>query len=168
MRQHSRGAADLREQIDMSETTAPPKEPDRACTLCRETKPAAAFHRMGPKRRRSRCASCHASTRDQASRWAARTHEERQDAHLRETYGITLGQYHLLLTAQRGVCATCGQPPSGKRPLAVDHCHQSGRVRALLCIGCNSKLGAYELFRTRAEQFLAVYGRGNPLLYRDE
>jgi hypothetical protein len=69
-----------------------------------------------------------------------------------------------MLASQNHVCAVCGEKPGGGSPLAVDHCHVTGRVRALLCTVCNFKLGAYEAFRERAEAFLSKYGDGNPLL----
>lgn len=39
------------------------------------------------------------------------------------------------------VCEICGQPPSGKRRLCLDHCHKSGQFRGWLCNGCNTLLG---------------------------
>jgi hypothetical protein len=65
------------------------------------------------------------------------------DQGLRKLYGITLDAYNEMLGAQGGVCAICGQPETrtfrGKvKRLAVDHCHDSGRVRALLCHSCNT------------------------------
>lgn len=79
-------------------------------------------------------------------------------------YGITIEQYELLLSAQGYACAICGAPPAPTYGLAVDHCHETGRVRALLCGPCNRMLGIYELARERNETFLMKYGRGNPLL----
>jgi hypothetical protein len=55
-------------------------------------------------------------------------------------YNITLAEYDELLAAQAGVCMVCGTPPS-RRPLDVDHCHSSGKVRGLLCENCNKALG---------------------------
>ena len=60
---------------------------------------------------------------------------------LKKKYGMTLEQYDALLAQQKGVCAVCGDPP-GARALHVDHCHASGLVRGLLCVGCNMALGA--------------------------
>lgn len=53
-------------------------------------------------------------------------------------------------TAQGGVCAICGRPETCKhkdgrtRRLAVDHCHATGKVRALLCAACNNGIGRFE------------------------
>lgn len=59
---------------------------------------------------------------------------------LKKLYGITLEDYQKILDAQNGVCDVCHRPPNGKR-LAVDHSHATKKVRALLCMPCNSALG---------------------------
>ena len=72
------------------------------------------------------------------------THK-RRESHLKARYGITAEQYAELFAAQGGRCAICGMEPcEGNTPstwkhdrLAVDHCHDTGRVRALLCNECN-------------------------------
>lgn len=62
-------------------------------------------------------------------------------------YGLTLEDYQALLEAQKGVCAVCHQPETRKTkagkvaPLHVDHDHQTGQVRSLLCHRCNMALG---------------------------
>lgn len=93
------------------------------------------------------------------------TPEQRRRA-LLARYGITTDQYEAMLAAQRGGCAMCGAPPR-RSSLDIDHCHQSGRVRALLCDQCNRALGAFEALRERCEKYLAQYGTGNPLLSYD-
>ena len=61
---------------------------------------------------------------------------------LRWKYGINLEAYEEMLKQQGGVCLGCKGPcVSGKR-LAVDHCHDSGKVRGLLCVVCNRAVGA--------------------------
>lgn len=58
-------------------------------------------------------------------------------------YGITLYDYEAMELRQNGVCAICGQPPKyPKTRLCVDHDHQTGKVRGLLCNECNVVLGA--------------------------
>ncbi len=54
-----------------------------------------------------------------------------------QRYKITPEQHAQMLLDQKGVCAICEQLPKGKRPLVVDHHHATGKVRGLLCYGCN-------------------------------
>jgi len=73
-------------------------------------------------------------------------HKERNREHyynrdrrrrLQSDYGLTPEQYNKILEAQGGLCAICKQ----SRKLHVDHCHESGVVRGLLCRSCNTALG---------------------------
>jgi hypothetical protein len=56
-------------------------------------------------------------------------------------YGITLFEYDKMLDEQGGVCKICKEPPSKRFSLSVDHDHETGRVRGLLCGNCNFALG---------------------------
>lgn len=51
-------------------------------------------------------------------------------------YGVTEQAYKAMLEAQDGRCAICARVPRARR-LAVDHDHNTGQVRGLLCYGCN-------------------------------
>ena len=67
---------------------------------------------------------------------------------LRRQFGLTESEYHAMLSAQNGVCAICLQVErkqhKGKpQRLSVDHCHESGRVRGLLCHSCNAAIGHF-------------------------
>ena len=80
--------------------------------------------------------------REVTRQWRAATGYDRKNS-LKRLYGITLQEYQVLLDAQNGVCAVCGEPPQGKRKfLAVDHDHETGQIRGLLCTTCNVGLGA--------------------------
>lgn len=62
-------------------------------------------------------------------------------------YGITRDEYDRLLVAQNGRCLICNRPGDElKKGLAVDHDHETGAVRGLLCVGCNTKLGWLERY----------------------
>jgi hypothetical protein len=62
---------------------------------------------------------------------------------LQRKYGITAEDYNYMLEQQQGGCAICFQGnPSGRR-LAVDHNHDTGEVRGLLCGSCNVGLGNF-------------------------
>lgn len=150
---------------DAVETEAT-SEPDRECTKCRATKPAVEFHRRGRLGRMPYCAACRSATRasrPRASRPPEAPHVRRR-RQLARRYGITLEQYELMLEHQGSRCAICGLPHEESRPLAVDHCHATGRVRGLLCTGCNVALGYFEGFRRQGETFLAKYGGGHPVM----
>jgi hypothetical protein len=60
---------------------------------------------------------------------------------LRRRYRLTPAQYEIMLTAQNGLCAICKQRNPDGTPLAVDHCHQTGKNRGLLCRLCNAAIG---------------------------
>jgi hypothetical protein len=69
---------------------------------------------------------------------------------LNRRFKITGDDYSKLLTAQGGGCAICKCAEthtykSGKlKELAVDHCHDTGTVRGLLCANCNRALGYFQ------------------------
>lgn len=65
---------------------------------------------------------------------------------LKKNFDIDLAEYQRKFAAQGGVCAICAQPETAKRGdkvkwLAVDHCHESGAIRDLLCEHCNKLIG---------------------------
>lgn len=72
---------------------------------------------------------------------------------LRRNFGITLEQYDEMALRQRDRCAICKTKRSW-RALAVDHCHKTGKVRALLCSVCNNQLGIYEKNHERFAEYL--------------
>lgn len=47
----------------------------------------------------------------------------------------------MMLDDQGGVCAICSKEDAAGKRLAVDHCHETGKVRGLLCLKCNTVLG---------------------------
>lgn len=70
--------------------------------------------------------------------------EDRRDGIIRRQYGITLDQYEQKLKEQDFKCAICGNKDEVEgRRLAIDHCHNSGEVRGLLCGKCNRGLGLF-------------------------
>jgi hypothetical protein len=64
----------------------------------------------------------------------------RRECHLMKEYGITVEEYEKMSIAQNNVCVICSGDNSGK-VLHVDHDHNTGEVRGLLCNGCNTALG---------------------------
>jgi len=80
-----------------------------------------------------------------------RSHKkEAKDLDLKKRFGISLDQYNKILESQNGVCAVCGNEEiityknyNTGRSLAVDHNHETGKVRGLLCTGCNRGIGFF-------------------------
>lgn len=71
-----------------------------------------------------------------------------RDRALRYAYGIDSAWYDAQLIKQNHTCAICGKPENkttnGKvLRLAVDHCHDTGKVRGLLCQACNRGIGCF-------------------------
>lgn len=67
---------------------------------------------------------------------------ENKHNYLLYTYNITIGEFEELLKIQNNKCAICNIHENDlKEGLCVDHCHESGKVRGLLCHNCNHALG---------------------------
>lgn len=74
--------------------------------------------------------------------YSRRNPERAKSATLKKNFGITLDDYNEMLEAQGGVCAICGGEESGRyQYLAVDHDHQTKKIRGLLCHKCNKGIG---------------------------
>lgn len=61
---------------------------------------------------------------------------KRQAGHRERTYGLGVTDHDALMALQDGRCAVCRKRQT-MQALAVDHDHQTGKVRGLLCKGCN-------------------------------
>ncbi len=109
----------------------------------------------------------------QANRHRWKSYQDRRtgngrhrDTYLRRRYGITAAAYDAMHEAQSGLCAICAQPETRMQrgqvmPLCVDHDHDTGAVRALLCHACNTLIGhANEdpLVLAQAIEYLGVHG----------
>jgi hypothetical protein len=57
---------------------------------------------------------------------------------LKKKYGMSLEDYDRMCGDQNGLCFICEEPSS---KLVVDHCHNTGKVRRLLCNNCNTGIG---------------------------
>ncbi|MEA2717977.1 MAG: hypothetical protein QOI99_2294 [Actinomycetota bacterium] len=64
--------------------------------------------------------------------------------HLKRKYGVTIEQYDELLVSQGGRCAICRREPRPDSSLHLDHDHESGQLRGILCFRCNNALGDFD------------------------
>lgn len=76
---------------------------------------------------------------------------------LMRLYGLSVEDYLTLLSKQGGVCAICGVAPT-TRKLAVDHNHDTGKNRGLLCDNCNNGLGRFKDDPTRLRSAASYLG----------
>ncbi len=124
----------------------------KTCTGCGELKPFNEFwvHSKSRDGRQNACIKCRKGA-------PAYSPEKLRRYRLQRVYGITTEQYDELLVRQDGVCAICkaGVSDALGRRLSVDHDHETGRVRGLLCTLCNRGIGYFKddanLIRLAAE-----------------
>jgi len=135
------------------------------CPHCQKNKPIIAWGK--DKKRRdglsSWCKDCmNKSARDvykdsphrytNTRKMYAKNHQKEQalrsrKSHLKHRVDIDLDEYNKLLKAQKGICLICGKPETIKHKsgsahsLSVDHNHNTGKTRGLLCRKCNTALG---------------------------
>lgn len=81
-----------------------------------------------------------------------------RERNLRKKFGIGIQEYDEMLEKQGGVCAICNEEEVTVRQgrvqsLSVDHCHETGNIRGLLCNSCNRALGK---FKDSIEHLLAA------------
>ena len=131
----------------------------KRCVRCAEDKPLTGFHRRTAAMDglQTWCKVCQAAY-DRGNRVAGTrkmgTASQRRKWNLKSRYGITTEKKEEMIQKQGGVCAICGKPPERS---VVDHCHETGKVRGILCHGCNIKLPAVEdaEFREAAVAYLS-------------
>jgi hypothetical protein len=170
---------------NMANRTLSPDATEKRCPRCCETKSLEDFHRSSRTKdgRQVYCKPC------QGTAWKAwrqgnpdrtreydRTHnrkrkplspEQRQARRayrLQWRYGLSIEEFDALLEQQDGTCAICPvviSDGSGRR-LHVDHDHDTGKVRGLLCQKCNTALGAFGESPERLRKALAYLERQGP------
>ena len=131
------------------------KEQEYACYTCGETKRGTEF-RWSLYKRDSYCKPCRrARDRERYKNSNGAGKDRVFDQSLRRLYGINLEQYNAMAVSQEHRCALCGEAPTSDRRMHVDHCHASGKIRALLCHQCNLLLGNAKDSTDRLRQAIA-------------
>lgn len=117
------------------------------CKSCRIVKPLNEFHHSKKHKLYEKhypdslCKACKAiknKTWSKANPEKANRYKIKSKLKLR--YKISIEEYDAMVVAQNNLCAICNQSQT-RRNLSVDHCHQTNRVRGLLCDKCNLALG---------------------------
>ncbi len=121
----------------------PPVVQKRRCKVCLAEMESQRRARQLENGEALPCATedCEAPRYRLPSQWSAYCHEHhllaRRRTFYRASYGLTIEEYEGLMARASHACQVCGS----KRRLVVDHCHQTGAVRGILCTECNVSLG---------------------------
>lgn len=152
----------------------------KVCSSCGVNKSDSEYYRRSDGRFRSMCKGCysrynkaqrekHLEARrayDEArpSGWErhpenreryAQDDDQRFRSYLKRTYDLSLEEFHAMHEAQDHRCAICRGFDELNTKLSVDHDHETGKVRGLLCFPCNTGIGklgdSYERVQAAAD-----------------
>jgi len=100
----------------------------KICTQCKILKTREEYYKNTRDGYFSKCKKC--------------TIVNRENRRLKKTYGINLKDYALILKEQNYRCKICGSTENrGWGKFHIDHNHNTGQIRGLLCSNCNTLLG---------------------------
>lgn len=136
----------------------------KTCTKCKISKELVDFYKRGgrysPDTRHSVCKQC---TKERVKQRHLDNPERTRNNDLKRNYGITVRDHERMFLEQAGVCAVCNKPEDGRwERLCVDHDHETGKVRQLLCRRCNMVLGQVDdnpLLLHKLASYLKLNGR---------
>jgi hypothetical protein len=118
----------------------------KTCTVCATEKDLSDFYRHSTTRDRhdTRCKACANTASLVRAKNLDHVGRAKRASYMRRwRYGLEEGWYEKTLESQGGLCAICGQTCASGKRLSVDHDHESGRVRGLLCARCNMSIGKF-------------------------
>ena len=131
----------------------------KECYNCKEVKGVGEFQRKSSAKDglHPSCKEC-----KQTKERKKRSPKYSRRTNLKRNYGMTLEDYDKMFRDQAGVCAICGEPETSPRVsnLTVDHCHNTNKVRGLLCNNCNRGIGLLKdnpKILDKARQYLEKY-----------
>jgi hypothetical protein len=115
----------------------------RRCKRCGEEKPLDDFSQRKRGQRETYCRPCNsARMKEWRQKHPHKSNRGNYARSVKRRYGVTLDDVAAMREAQGGCCPICTKPFT--RTPHVDHDHDTGRVRALLCGPCNIALGFIE------------------------
>ena len=109
------------------------------CNKCREKKRNADADNM----QRGLCRNCGGSREDLTTQHCTKCKEFQRTTGLKKKYSITVEDYTRMSEEQGGVCWICKRTTDTGN-LHIDHCHETGKVRGLLCGKCNRAIGCLD------------------------
>lgn len=139
----------------------------RRCIECKKLRSLSNFElRSDTKTYRGNCKNC---DKQRKSKWYQENKVSLRTQYIAKKYKLSQADYGELLSEHRNLCAICGKEETSVdgtsgmvKALAIDHCHETGKVRGLLCWRCNAMIGcAKESTETlrAAIRYLDKYGQ---------
>lgn len=130
----------------------------KTCAKCKESKPLSDFYTLASGKPKSDCKQCAVI---RSRQWRKERPHLLREWRERKAYGLTFDE---AVDRFGPDCAVCGATLARQRTLisqwervnrqaSIDHCHDSGVVRGLLCVNCNTGIG---LFKERSDLLLTA------------
>ena len=119
----------------------------RPCSVCRQSFPRTEFY-PDKSVRDGLHSACRKCANEKVKRWRRNY-----------LYGLTPGDFDRLVAEQDNKCACCGRDMGDGRNRHLDHCHDTNRVRALLCRQCNIGIAMAQHDTDRLRQMIAYLER---------
>ena len=133
----------------------------KTCSKCKEEKANSNFHISSKEKDglQKQCKSCQSKRKKE---WYKENKEKALNDNYKYKYGISLEEYSEKLREQNHKCKICKKDETEvfKQTLYVDHNHDTGEVRGLLCHPCNAGLGHFkeqEDLLEAAKQYIKEY-----------
>lgn len=124
------------------------------CCGCKKVLPEDSFYRRRAHktRRNTRCKTCTAVS---VKNWRENNPERQAHTMRKNIYGLSKDNFIEIYQTQDGKCGACKKDiPTYGRDISVDHNHDTGQVRGLLCHNCNDALGK---LKDNPETVLSLY-----------
>ena len=125
----------------------------KTCFLCKQSKPLSDFHNRTSSKdgKQGMCKMCNIARvkawqtnnpEKHEINWKRSTANRNWFQHKAKQYNIDMEELEKMFEGANGVCNICKQAPD--RWLVIDHCHNSLKIRGLLCERCNQALGLFK------------------------
>jgi hypothetical protein len=130
-------------------------EQTKTCLQCKNTKSLRLFRRRIKEGKyvvyESYCKNCERANDHERyfERGGKQVQKAKDFVRNCKKFGLTEDDYLKMAISQNFKCAICDKPETATRcgvvkNLAIDHCHTTGKVRALLCHSCNAAIGSFK------------------------
>lgn len=143
-----------KQQKDLEAFNVRKRSKDGRCSYCRDCMKDYRLSRIDSERERIR-----KSRAENPEKWKEYSRKHDRTKRLNK-HGLTRESFSQLAKQQDGKCLICQEVPSDI--LVMDHCHETGKFRGLLCRKCNAAIGQLyddpELLR-RAADYLESFSK---------